>query len=429
MGLAAQWLVAVLALGGEKPSFPLRASDNGRYFVDRENKPFLINGDTAWSLIGQVSREDADAYLRNCAEMGINSVIATLVESCYASLAPANFYGAVPFAEPGKLSTPQEGYFAHADWVIRRAAEYGILVVLAPAYLGCCDDGYAQELREKNSLEDAQCYGEWVGRRYREYANIVCVWGNDLNPGDLRDKIRAMAEGVRVADPDRLQTYHAAVENSARDQWEREDAWLNCNTVYTYRPVQEQCLREYRRMPVLPFFLFESRYEHDFMEADAAQTRQQAYTALLSGACGHHYGNHPIWHMNGKRDLPGEPWMGHLRDEGRMALRHLRALFESRNWHMLIPDESHQVVTKDYGEGEHYVAAAQTLDRRTVMVYFPQRRKVTIDLGMIRGTRVLGSWFDPKAGAWHRIDAFPASGKHPFCPVAAGDWVLVLDGE
>jgi hypothetical protein len=33
-------------------------------------------------------------------------------------------------------SVPNEKYFAHADWVIRKAAENGIAVLLVPAYLG-----------------------------------------------------------------------------------------------------------------------------------------------------------------------------------------------------------------------------------------------------------------------------------------------------
>jgi len=44
--------------------FPLRKSPdpNARYLVDANNDPFFINGATPWSLIGQVSKEDAERY-------------------------------------------------------------------------------------------------------------------------------------------------------------------------------------------------------------------------------------------------------------------------------------------------------------------------------------------------------------------------------
>jgi Protein of unknown function (DUF4038) len=34
------------------------------------------------------------------------------------------------------FTSPNEEYFAHADWVLRRAAEKGFLVLLTPSYAG-----------------------------------------------------------------------------------------------------------------------------------------------------------------------------------------------------------------------------------------------------------------------------------------------------
>jgi hypothetical protein len=87
-------------------------------------------------------------------------VIVTLVESHYANNAPANYYGDVPYTSPGHFTTPNETYFAHADSIINKAAEYGIQIILAPNYLGCCNDGYWDELNNMNNEEDARWYGE-----------------------------------------------------------------------------------------------------------------------------------------------------------------------------------------------------------------------------------------------------------------------------
>ncbi|MEQ9565892.1 MAG: DUF4038 domain-containing protein, partial [Pseudomonadales bacterium] len=88
--------------------FPLKVSNDGRHIVDQNDQPFFINGDTAWSLIGQVSKEDAEMYLRDCAANGFNSVIVTLVEGYYSDNAPANFYGVEPFTTRNDFTTPNE---------------------------------------------------------------------------------------------------------------------------------------------------------------------------------------------------------------------------------------------------------------------------------------------------------------------------------
>lgn len=45
-------------------AFPLSVSADHRHLQDAQGKPFFITGDAAWSLIAQLSREDADKYLR-----------------------------------------------------------------------------------------------------------------------------------------------------------------------------------------------------------------------------------------------------------------------------------------------------------------------------------------------------------------------------
>ena len=52
---------------------PTRISDNGRYLVDKDGKPFFYMGDTAWELFHRLSREEADHYLEDRAEKGFYS--------------------------------------------------------------------------------------------------------------------------------------------------------------------------------------------------------------------------------------------------------------------------------------------------------------------------------------------------------------------
>ena len=74
--------------------------------VDAVGKPFLIQGDTAWSLIAQLTREDADLYLEDRRARGFNTILVSLIEAKFATNAPANAYGQPPFLKPGPTTLP-----------------------------------------------------------------------------------------------------------------------------------------------------------------------------------------------------------------------------------------------------------------------------------------------------------------------------------
>lgn len=427
------------------PDFPLKlASDpNARYLVDQNNQPVLINGDTPWSLIGQVSKEDADLYLQDTAQRGFNSIVVTLVESHYADNAPRNFYSDDPYLEYQggipKFDTPNEAYFAHADWVIQKAGAYGLQVILAPNYLGCCGDGYYDELASSvNSLAVAQAYGTYIGNRYKNFPNLMYVWGNDVNPCGVSSdatgcavsqKINAMAAAVKAADPNHLHTFHTSPEYSAADiKAAHNYSWIDFNITYTYIPVQGPVSDDYNRTPAQPFFLFESHYERDWNNAPPLETRKEAYVAILSGASGNHYGNNPIWHMN-STSLNGvvDSWKNHLDDEGRADMIHVKNLFESRNWVALVPDQNHTVLTDGYGSGSDHAAAARTSDGASVIIYTPMPKELTVDMSQITGSQARAWWYNPRDGAAQDAGIFANSGPHVFTPPASEDWVLVID--
>ena len=43
----------------------LRVSENGRFLVTADGRPFFWLGDTAWELFHRLTREDAERYLQN----------------------------------------------------------------------------------------------------------------------------------------------------------------------------------------------------------------------------------------------------------------------------------------------------------------------------------------------------------------------------
>ncbi len=411
-------LVAACA-GWSADRYPIRIGSDRRHVVDKGGAPFLIHGDTPWSLIVGLTKEEANQYLENRSRKGFNSIIVNLIEHKFRG--PVNRYGEGPFTTPGDFSTPNEKYFEHADWVIRKAAEKGIQVFLAPIYLGYIgtDEGWIEEALA-NGPEKCRAWGRFVGKRYGSFDNLVWLIGGDRDPGTAVEDVEAVVAGIKESDNRHLFSAHCHPEHSPVEQY--RSGWLDLNNTYTYEIVHKKLLADYAREPEMPFFLIESTYEGEH-NASQVQIRRQAYWALLCGAAGQFLGNRPIW-------LFDEGWQAAMDAAGSRDMAHLKALFTSRAWSELVPDREHEVVVDGLGEfnGMDCLAAARTRDGATVMAYLPSARTFTVDMTKIAGKTVRASWFEPHAGKTEQAGEFPNEGKRKFTPPREGDWVLILDG-
>ena len=63
------WILAIVlwsvaqsgaSTADDKIKFPLKVSENHRFLVDAENKPFFYRGDNAWELFHRCNRDDAE---------------------------------------------------------------------------------------------------------------------------------------------------------------------------------------------------------------------------------------------------------------------------------------------------------------------------------------------------------------------------------
>lgn len=420
--------------GGGEANFPLQVESGLHYPTDREGQPFFMHGDTGWSLIADLEEEEAYLYLEDRKARGFNTVLVNLLEHRFSRNAPANAYGERPFADKADFAVPNEAYFAHANRVMRKACDLGLLVLLTPAYLGHGggDEGWYRKMAAAGA-ERLRAYGRFVGRRYRHFDNIMWVHGGDYDPAD-KDLVSAVAKGIMEENPDSLGTVHNAHETAPIEFWGHE-TWLNVNNVYTYGSVQAAALREYTIGRGMPFFLMESAYEFEH-GADEHRVRTQAYHALLSGAFGHIYGNNPIWHFGGPGlHAPTMEWKEALDSPGARSMEVLRGFVSSIDWWLLEPDSENRLLVDAFAKDMTKAVAAVARDDSFATIYMPDNNGVAVDLARLSAPRIGARWRDPTNGKVIVADGSPfAAELHNFRPPGNNgrgypDWILELVPE
>jgi hypothetical protein len=413
--------------------FPLQIDGSGRYLEDAEGKPFLLHGDTAWSLIAELTREETELYLQDRKARGFNALIVSLIERKFASNAPANAYGEQPFAAHGRFSQPRDAYFDHAEWVLRRAEEFGFIVLLAPAYLGFGggEEGWYREVEAAGPTE-LEAYGRYLARRFGRLKNIIWMLGGDYDPPD-KNLVRALVSGLAAGGAGGLRTIHAAPDTIVAVFW-AEEPWIDIETVYTYSDVHAQVFERYAAKGGRPILMLETTYEGE-READARAVRAAAYGAMLAGAAGHVYGNNPMWHFSGPGIYPSEiGWKEALGSPGAESMTHLRRFFEMFPWWQLEPLPVGTLLEAPGTTGKLYVAS--TADHRLIIAYVSGLAQVILHPPEAGGHRLNIRWFDPALGQWTQKrnleNGRPMVILQPPSPQNGGggeDWLLVMEAE
>jgi hypothetical protein len=217
------------------------------------------------------------------------------------------------------------------------------------------------------------------------------------------------------------------------------ETWLTVNASYTSHITYPDVLADHNRVPFKPFFLLDAEYENA-NGSTPASLRAQAYWALLSGAQGQLFGVNPTYHFEGPTLYPPPyDWEEGLESPGSHAMPWVTALFVSHEWHDLVPDDHHEVVTSGYGSfgSADYVTAARTADRGKVMAYIPSTgtgaRSLTVDMSELAG-QAQGRWYNPTTGVSTDIAGSPFANMGSRTFITPGnngsgtnDWALVLD--
>jgi len=454
--LCALTCLAMSAAEKPRPLPQLKVSPNQRFLMQADGKPFFYLGDTGWELFHRLDRKQVMEYLDVRAKQRYN-VIQAVALAEFDGLTDPNAYGDLPLIDkdPAKPavtpgSNPNKAaeydYWDNVDYVVDQANQRGLYIAMLPTWGAWVTKG-------RNdvpifTVQNAQAYGEFLGKRYGK-KGIIWLLGGDRSADGVEDIWRAMAKGIAIGvsgkeDYDAvLMSFHPRGGGTS-STWFHNDAWLDFDmhqTGHGLTPTVQPWARitkDYERTPVKPVMDGEPLYEDHPLAFRAkdngysfdAHIRQRAYWDVFSGAFGHTYGNHAVWQFyqpGGRKPVNGPlfRWTEAIVRPGAEQMQHVRALIESRPFFSRVPDQS---IVANAMEGPDYISA--TRGDGYLFVYSAQGRKFTVNPGKISGDRVKGYWYSPRDGTSLEIETTSNQGTHEFVPPSEGfgsDWVLVLD--
>ncbi len=447
-----------------KTAFPLKVSENRRFLVDSTGDPFFWLGDTAWELFHRLDRAEAELYLKDRAARGF-TVIQAVALSELNGLGEPNRYGHLPLerldpAQPAVKDGPGNDYWDFVDEIVDLATRKGLYVGFLPTWgkyvTSSAFDGKVDGIF---NTSNAQTYGQFLGRRYRDRSNIIWILGGDKAPSTPEALAiwRAMAKGIAMGVAGRedydavLMTYHTSGPGHVSD-YNHDEPWLDFTSaqsshgdlVENWRFIE----KHWNCQPIKPVIDLESSYPDALIPAawlpepmraahrstqpgNDDHARRAAYWAVFSGAFGHTYGHNSIWQMYAP---PRKPilnaklsWQQALNAPSATQMGYLRGLIESRPFLTQTPDQT--LIAGDSGTGADHICALR--GDGYAMIYTPTGKSFRVRLEKLTGKEVKAGWFDPRTARTTLIGQFPKSGDREFTPPGlpgvGNDWVLVLD--
>lgn len=416
---------------------PLSVSDNGRYLVQANGRPFFYMADTVWQLLDDLKRPDADLYLSTRAAQGF-TVIQTEINARFGS----NAYGEEAFFN-NDPTRPNEAYFQHVDYVIDRANTLGMQVALVPADTRWVENGIF-------TTTNAYILGRYLGRRYAD-SNVIWVLGGDVggNEGNGTAMWNEFAAGIARGAANRDQskvliTYHPYL-NQSSTLWFHNSFWLDFNAIQTghfaNKDVYTPVANDYARNPARPVMVIEPGYEDiptngvpGAARLTAYDVRKAQYWALFAGAHGVTYGHNSVYPFvinpsPNSGNLATEGWKSAIKSDGAYYMGYIRRLMTTKRPFLTrIPDQS--LITSANPGGQDHIQATRDSNGTYAFIYSGGGKAFTVDVNKLSGSIINSWWFNPRKGKFYFSETFNKSGSKTFTPPTSGtnnDWVLVLD--
>jgi hypothetical protein len=411
--LLSSLIFTVVAAAGQ-PVYPIKVSENRRYFIDQNGNPVFWLGTTQWQIFREYTLDEVRTTLEKIKGNGFVFVQAMLMG--VGNGTKSNVYGEKPWINNDPL-TPNEAYFKNVDSVIRIARENNLIISVTL---------YHQRYRKYITLKNARAWAKWLAQRYKDVPNIV--WS--MTPEAKQEFVpilRELAAGLHEGD----EGYHLITFKPDPAPYSssfiHNENWLDFNSMQTWNGVKliyPMVTKDYNLKPVKPVLMAEGAYEAGSeygFDVTPLWIRRQAYYSYLAGA--HHtYGHNDSW-----RVLP--TWKKALDAPGARQMGVLKKIFLGRKeWWYLVPDQSIFASGGQTG-GDVLNLAARHKDGKWIMVYLGSKSSFSINMNKITaGNKVNAFWIDPKNGDSVPIDSFPNTGvKHFSTPDEWEDALLILE--
>lgn len=457
-----------VGFSGTTAAEPLRVSSNGRY-LETDSGPLYWQADTGWHLV-ELTPSEVDRYLATRTASNFNVIQGPVIirTEPFASFTTldqsmiANYAGEVALSSTSPL-TLNETYLQHIDYIVDKADEHGLYVAL-PVVWGALFD----LVFDINSPMEAYDIGFQLGQRYMNRNNVIWIVAGEYQKiaweTVIRDRtvpsqtelnlIEQLAEGLAAGHGgNNLTTIHPDGSKSSSEHFHTA-TWLDFNMIQTFSinsGVATLVENDWNKLPSKPTINAEPAYEDRDREitndpVTAWKVRYEAYTSVFQGAFGHTYGHTDIWQVKDANNqfvnTNGQDWWLDLNAEGAEAMKHLRALIESRPFLTRKPSQSAILGQAGNYNNLERVYATGDSNGGYLFVYFPQEGiGKTIDLTLVNGPTLHAWWFNPRNG-----QVYDANGNLTAQPFAiydnsntpqrlfnppgsnnTQDWVLVLD--
>ncbi|UBM58027.1 glycoside hydrolase family 140 protein [Marinilongibacter aquaticus] len=427
----------------------IQVSENQRFLMTEDGKPFFWTADTAWELFHKLDEKEAETYFQKRASQGFNVIQAVALAELDGINTP-NAKGEKPFRNLSKMK-PNPQYFKYVMQLIEKAGEHGLYVALLPTWGDKLFKNSWGTGPEIFNTENAYEYGKWLGLWFRSTPNIIWVLGGDRNPREGSDDVevwRAMAKGLKEGlglFKTGVFTFHPQPHSpGGSSDWFQADEWLSFNMHQTGHCPDElsypKIQHDYNLSSVKPVLDGEPLYEDHPICFKAkengyslpSQIRRIMYSNVMVGACGQTYGCHDVWQMYkaGETGVNGplRPWEKALDLPMANQMKYLKNLMLSRPYFDRIPDQG--LLDGEQVKDKQYVSASRDGAGTYAFIYFPQGQTKNVDTHALAAARLRVWWYDPRTGASFLKGELQNYGSFSAVPPSSGegnDWVLVID--
>jgi hypothetical protein len=444
---------SVQLAAGTTPTFawPASVSADHRRFLDQKGNVYLLKAMSSWAMAQNCTNAEITKALEGLKSLGFNAVTVSpfgvhMNDSFgdrYKNKAGQRFFTGAPYASSFGPA------WSSMDWIMSEAARLQMTVVFS-LFMSWGNTGTAPDLASAGTT-NAYNFGKTLATRYAGYPNIVWhVMGDfrwSYNQGPARG-LDAIFHGIKDTEgtTHRLIIAEPANGSTSFDQFISEEGakgyqWFkqSANTVYDYGSSSvDQFDKVYNRAGATTYAVvdIEPPYVNapHYKDQQNQELRERNYATFIRGGAGINFGHEKWWPFGVTGLFDGGPdWLSIITESPQRCAKYAWALLDTyvqdRSW----TRDNGTFLKIGLGSGDD--KAASGYSSSAGVVYFPTRRRITVDTkATTAGRNVRLRWYDPRNGTYTGISASEPknSSRSVSYPSAhkdgSHDWVLVVDG-